>query len=84
MKALESDGKMWEGAGGLTTGLSLEATVQRKGPSGSGLDLMLSNVEGKSKGHLLSVWIRATTPTWPQIQDLTLSQRSDPNQENEM
>lgn len=84
VKALESDGKMWEGAGGLTTGLSLEASVQRRGPSGLDLDLTFSNVEGKPKGHLSSVWIRATTPTWPQIQDLRLSQHSDQNQENEM
>lgn len=47
MRALESDRKMWEGVGGLPAGFSLKASVQLRGPSGSGLDLTLSNVEGK-------------------------------------
>lgn len=36
------------------TGLSLKASVQHKGPSGSHLDLTLSNLErGKLKGILI-------------------------------
>lgn len=47
MRALETDRKMWEGDGGLPAGLSLKASVQLRGPSGSGLDLTLSNAEGR-------------------------------------